>query len=187
MQRVWRNHKYKIIVGGLITYGASTAFMYQMRREKKSLEADILKEGDNPSNEKRKLVFDYLSTDYDSKVSWDEWMLGINKKRKRLLENCKGDVLEMSIGTGRNFSHYPQKNDGSPQIRSITGIDYSKEMLLEARQKAVETPYEVQLFNMSNESIEFKDSTFDTIVDTFGICSVHDPIKVSYNQLWYVH
>ena len=111
-------------------------------------------------------------------------------------------------------------------IRSITGIDYSTEMMLVAKQKASETPYEVlsrsipsfllslmslphvppsypslvslprppllspllhsfysiidqvQLFNMSNEKIEFKDSSFDTIVDTFGLCSVHDPIKV---------
>jgi hypothetical protein len=81
MQTIWRNHKYKILIGGFLSYAASTTFVYQTRREKKSLEADILKEGDNPSNEKRKLVFDFISMDYDSKVSWDEWMLGISKKR----------------------------------------------------------------------------------------------------------
>jgi hypothetical protein len=31
---------------------------------------------------------------------------------------------------------------------------------------------------MSNEKIDFTDSSFDTVVDTFGLCSVHDPIKV---------
>lgn len=31
---------------------------------------------------------------------------------------------------------------------------------------------------MSNEKIGFADSTFDTIVDTFGVCSVHNPIAV---------
>ena len=81
MQNIWRNHKYKIIIGGFLTYAASTAVIYQMRREKRSLAVDMLREGDNPPNEKRKLVFDFISMDYDTKVSRDEWILGINKKR----------------------------------------------------------------------------------------------------------
>lgn len=81
MQNLWRNHKFKIIIGGVITYGAATALSYQFRREKKTLAVDIERDRDNPTNEKRKLVFDYLSLDYDDKIDWDEWMLSIHKRR----------------------------------------------------------------------------------------------------------
>lgn len=99
MQNIWKNHKYKIIIGGFITYAASTAVIYQMKREKKSLTADILREGDNPPNEKRKLVFDFISMDYDSKVKWDEWMLGINKKRYILTKKYT-----------KNYNYYLERN-----------------------------------------------------------------------------
>ncbi len=81
MMQVFRKHKYKFLLFGALTYVGGTAVTYEMRRTKLQLEPDMNKEGDNPQNEKRRLVFDFLAMDYDDKVSRDEWLLGIDKKR----------------------------------------------------------------------------------------------------------
>ena len=79
-------------------------------------------------------------------------------------------VLEVGVGTGKNFTYYP------PNVE-ITAIDFSEKMLDRARQKAERDKIRVHLEQMDAQDLKFEDNTFDTVVATFVFCSVPDPIK----------
>jgi methyltransferase OMS1 len=59
--------------------------------------------------------------------------MGINRIRKRLSRQCKGHVLEVSCGTGRNLGYY----DLAPgsEIDSITFLDLSAQMVEACKRK----------------------------------------------------
>ncbi len=79
-------------------------------------------------------------------------------------------ILEVGVGTGKNFSCYPP--DGE-----ITAIDFSEKMLERARDKASKQKVRVRLEQMDVQNLEFENNTFDTVVAAFVFCSVPDPIQ----------
>lgn len=79
----------------------------------------------------RKEVFDKIADMYDSSIDTDELLMGLKLLRRWLLRKAQGDVLEVSVGTGRNLPYYDK-------IRSLTMIDSSKEMILQAWDKHLE-------------------------------------------------
>jgi methyltransferase OMS1 len=114
---------------------------------------------------------------YDSNIEWDEFIMSMPSKRKYLAEMAKGDVLEVSAGTGRNLEFF--KYDS---LTTLTAIDYSKEMLLQAVQKFKQYKPKLEtkkvFFNvMQGEKLLFGDDEFDSVIDTFGLCSHHDPVE----------
>lgn len=91
--------------------------------------------------------------------------------RKILWSKIEGQkILEVGVGTGKNFLYYPVGAD-------ITAIDFSNRMLERARKKAQEQGLAVHLLQMDAQHLEFPDNSFDTIAGTFVFCSVPDPIQ----------
>jgi len=91
--------------------------------------------------------------------------------RQLLWSKVEGQIiLEVGVGTGKNFPFYPSGTD-------ITAIDFSEKMLDRAREKAKKQDIEIALQQMDVQNLSFEDDTFDTIVSTFVFCSVPDPIK----------
>ncbi|MDD5703491.1 MAG: methyltransferase domain-containing protein [Dehalococcoidales bacterium] len=91
--------------------------------------------------------------------------------RQLLWSKVEGQIiLEVGVGTGKNFPFYPPSSD-------MTAIDFSEKMLDRAREKAKKQDIEITLQQMDVQNLSFKDDTFDTIVSTFVFCSVPDPIK----------
>ncbi len=80
------------------------------------------------------------------------------------------NILEVGVGTGKNFSFYPERAE-------ITAVDFSDKMLSRARQKAERDRVKVHLEQMDVQDLKFEDNTFDTVVAAFVFCSVPDPIK----------
>ena len=80
------------------------------------------------------------------------------------------NVLEVGVGTGRNFSYYPAGVQ-------VTGIDFSENMLKRAREKSAGQGIHVHLSLMDIQNMEFADDTFDTVVGTFVFCTVPDPVR----------
>ena len=80
------------------------------------------------------------------------------------------DILEVGVGTGKNFPYYPENAD-------VTAIDFSEKMLSRAREKAQKQDLKVHLFQMDVQNLEFEDNTFDTVVSSFVFCSVPDPAR----------
>ena len=84
----------------------------------------------------------------------------------------------MGAGTGRNLGYYP----GDSTVNKIVLTDTSDKMLERAKEKLnfMKTEererYEVVTADAAN--LTFEDNSFDTIVDSFGLCSFDDPVKV---------
>ena len=89
--------------------------------------------------------------------------------RLSLLARSTGRVLEVGVGTGKNFPFYPSGV-------ALTGIDVADKMLDVARERAARMNLPVELILGDVQSLPFYDDTFDTAVSTFVFCSVPDPI-----------
>jgi methyltransferase OMS1 len=133
-----------------------------------------------PTEQERQNTFSTIAFQYDGIVRWSELTGGINRWRKLLVRHAYGDVLEIGVGTGRNFSFYR-----SDKVRSVTGIDFSRKMLEVALKKkgALGKGIELKLICADARKLEARfpgggGKSFDCIVDTFGICSFEDPHAV---------
>ena len=78
-----------------------------------------------------------------------------------------GEVLELAVGTGRNLPYYPA------DVR-LTGIELSPQMLEIARKRAEELGRNVDLRSGDAQALEFEDQSFDTVIITFGLCTIPD-------------
>jgi len=81
-----------------------------------------------------------------------------------------GHILEVGVGTGKNFPFHP---DGA----TVTGIDLSDGMLARAKKRAQSMGKSLDLRQMDVQSLDFADNTFDAAVATFVFCSVPDPMQ----------
>jgi len=104
---------------------------------------------------------------YDPLSKRTEEKFGAELKRK-LLANARGRVLEIGVGTGLSFAHYPPVDD-------LVGVDPSEPMLRRARKRAAELRRDVTLVEAPAEALPFEDASFDTVVTLAVLCSVDDP------------
>lgn len=79
------------------------------------------------TNEEIRRKFAMYASKIDEYEKWAEKMF-VRKRRKQLLRKAYGNVLDVAVGTGKNLLHYPDGCD-------IIGLDYSPEMLVEAKKK----------------------------------------------------
>jgi ubiquinone/menaquinone biosynthesis C-methylase UbiE len=91
--------------------------------------------------------------------------------RKKLWEKVEGyHILEVGVGTGKNFDYYPAG-------ARITAIDFSQEMLKQAAHKKDRKNTSVELNLMDVQSLDFADNSFYTVIGSFVFCSVPLPLK----------
>lgn len=89
--------------------------------------------------------------------------------RARLLRRASGDVLELGVGTGATFPHYP------PAVASLAALDLSEAMLERARDAATALRFPVRLLRHDAQKLPFADASFDTVVSSLGLCGIPDP------------
>src|SRR2546422_1300054 len=88
-------------------------------------------------NERVRAIWERSAPDYDRGMEFVERFLFAGG-REWVCSQARGDVLEIAVGTGRNFPFYPAG------LR-LTAIEYSPAMLAIARQRARELGTEVDL------------------------------------------
>lgn len=90
-----------------------------------------------------------------------------------MVNRRSGTVLEVGVGTGLSLAGY------APHLR-VTGIDFSAEMLERASRKVAQRRLTqvVALEQMDARSLEFPDSSFDTVVAMHLISVVPEPERV---------
>jgi len=94
-----------------------------------------------------------------------------SKWRELLWSEVEGThILEVGVGTGKNFPFYPPDEE-------ITAIDFSEKMLELAKDRAGKQKVKVSLQKMDVQNLEFEDNTFDTVIASFTFCSVPDPVR----------
>ena len=116
-----------------------------------------------------------LSEKYDRFAPWYDWvesildLFGLRRLRRKLLQRVRGTVLEVAVGTGKNFPFYP---DGQ---RIIT-MDISAEMLNVARRRAARLAIKPSFLRADAEALPFRDKNFDTVVSSLSTCTFPNPV-----------
>jgi phosphatidylethanolamine/phosphatidyl-N-methylethanolamine N-methyltransferase len=96
---------------------------------------------------------------------------GYSKWRRLLWSKAEGvDILEVGVGTGKNFPYYPSGAE-------VTAVDFSEGMLERAKAKSDRNKVKVRLRQMDVQNLEFEDDSFDTVIASFVFCSVPDPVR----------
>jgi len=90
--------------------------------------------------------------------------------REKLWNYAHGNILEVGVGTGKNFQYHPHS-------ANVIGIDLADQMLVQARQRAEQLGKTIDLREGDAQSLDFPDNSFDTAAATFVFCSVPDPIR----------
>jgi ubiquinone/menaquinone biosynthesis C-methylase UbiE len=95
----------------------------------------------------------------------------VHGRRSALIPMARGTVLEVGIGSGLNLPYY------SPAVERVYGIDPSAELLAMAQEKAPRLAFPVQLVCQSAERLPLSDASVDTIVTTWTLCSIPEPVS----------
>ena len=91
--------------------------------------------------------------------------------RSQLVPEACGTVLEIGVGSGLNLPYY------GTAVSRLYGLDPSEELLQMARKKAGAAPFPVEFLTHTGEEIPLDDCCFDTIVTTWTLCTIPDPVK----------
>jgi ubiquinone/menaquinone biosynthesis C-methylase UbiE len=116
-----------------------------------------------------------MASFYDRRVL--PWLLGkacaarpIMKQRAKVVPLAEGRVLELGLGSGLNLPFYdPAK------VTSVQGVDPSAELRAIAQTAPRPEGLKVDMADGVAESLPFEDHSFDSVVCTFTLCSVHTP------------
>lgn len=92
--------------------------------------------------------------------------------RERAAGAAKGRVLELGIGSGCNLPFY------GPEVRALIGVDPSRALLNITQGKLSGAPFMVELLQASGEALPLEPQSVDTVLTTWTLCSVSDPVQV---------
>ncbi|WP_288105822.1 class I SAM-dependent methyltransferase [Limnobacter sp.] len=98
-------------------------------------------------------------------------MKPLRMQREKVVPKAHGKVLEIGIGTGLNMRFYDSK-----KVKSVLGLDPAMQMHRLARRRIQQAGLDVQLLGLSANSIPLDDHSIDTIVMTYTLCSIDDPV-----------
>jgi ubiquinone/menaquinone biosynthesis C-methylase UbiE len=90
--------------------------------------------------------------------------------RQRTIETAQGLVLEVGVGSGLNLPLY------GPAVTRVVAVDPSPELLRLATKRAAGAVVPVSLIRALAEHLPFSGAVFDTIVMTWTLCSIPNPI-----------
>lgn len=93
------------------------------------------------------------------------------ERRARLVPQASGAVVEVGVGSGLNFPFY------SSSVTALYGVDPSAELLDMARRGSSAAKIAVELMCESAERLPFASASMDTVVTTWTLCSIADPMR----------
>jgi ubiquinone/menaquinone biosynthesis C-methylase UbiE len=113
---------------------------------------------------------------------YDSWILAslldlvmrqelFRKYRREVVPAARGRVLEIGIGSGLNLALYGE------QVEVVIGVDPSEQLLAIARLRAIEAAVRADFRVGSATEIPLESEAVDTVVMTWTLCSVPDPLK----------
>ncbi|MBO6555932.1 MAG: class I SAM-dependent methyltransferase [Pseudomonadales bacterium] len=89
--------------------------------------------------------------------------------RKKIVPLAEGNVLEVGIGSGLNLPFYDKSV-------KVTGLDPSLELQVMAQKVAAREGVNVDFISVGGEEIPAEDNSFDSVVMTWTLCTIPDPI-----------
>jgi ubiquinone/menaquinone biosynthesis C-methylase UbiE len=98
-------------------------------------------------------------------------MKPVRMQREKVVPLAAGRVLEVGIGTGLNLRHYDRS-----RVHGLVGLDPALEMHRLARKRMKKAGLAVELVGLAAEQIPFEAGSFDSVVCTYTLCSIPDPV-----------
>ncbi|MBI5958638.1 MAG: class I SAM-dependent methyltransferase [Chloroflexi bacterium] len=96
------------------------------------------------------------------------WFHYYDSRKRALLSDLHGDVLEIGPGTGSNLAYYAR------DVRWL-GLEPNPAMFPYAQQEAQRLGMVIQLREGRAEQVDAADNSFSAVVSTLVLCSVPDP------------
>lgn len=91
----------------------------------------------------------------------------IDEIRRRIVPMAKGNVLEIGVGPGVNFPYYdPTK------VSKVLALEPNPGMLQRAAEQRHRTGIDVEFLDLPGERIPLEESSVDTVVSTFTMCTI---------------
>ena len=95
----------------------------------------------------------------------------VTRYRSQVVPQARGTVVEIGVGSGLNLPFY-----GSG-VEQLYAVDPSEELLRMARTKARRANVPVEFLADSGEMLPLEDGCADTVVTTFTLCTIPDPLQ----------
>ncbi|MBM3386860.1 MAG: class I SAM-dependent methyltransferase, partial [Betaproteobacteria bacterium] len=95
----------------------------------------------------------------------------VQDRRRGLVPQARGRVLEIGMGTGRNLPFYDRS-----RLTQLVGVDPALQMHRLAQRRSARLGIAVELVGLSAERLPLPDDSFDTVVCTYTLCSIPDPL-----------
>jgi SAM-dependent methyltransferase len=102
---------------------------------------------------------------------WLGERLGMASRRRKLLAEATGSVLEIGAGTGLNLRHYPAG------LEELVLVEPGRPMADRIDLADAPDGVPTSLVRAPAERLPFADGTFDTVVSTLVLCTVSDPAR----------
>jgi ubiquinone/menaquinone biosynthesis C-methylase UbiE len=100
---------------------------------------------------------------------WLGEIAGMRRRRKALLGNARGRVVEIGAGTGLNIAHYP---DGVAELVLTEPDPAMRRRLARGLQRHGRV---ARIVDAPAERLPLADASVDTVVSTLVLCTVNDP------------
>jgi ubiquinone/menaquinone biosynthesis C-methylase UbiE len=95
----------------------------------------------------------------------------VTRRRGVVVPRARGRVLEVGIGSGLNLPYY------SRAVTALVAVEPSAKLVAMTRRKAGCVPFSVELLQRSAEELPFDAASFDTVVTTWVLCSIPEPLR----------
>lgn len=99
------------------------------------------------------------------------------KQREKVVPLATGTVLEIGIGTGLNLPYYD-----SSKVERLIGLDPSEKSWELAAERAAHLDFPVEFIGLPGEEIPLEDNSVDTVLMTFALCTIPDPITALHGM-----
>jgi len=96
-------------------------------------------------------------------------MKSIQEQRKKVVPLAHGRVLEVGIGPGFNLSYYDIH-----RVEFLWGLEPAQSMRKLARKNIEKSSVELKWIEATAEQIPLEDSSVDSVVSTYTLCTVTD-------------
>jgi SAM-dependent methyltransferase len=91
----------------------------------------------------------------------------INEIRQRIVRLAQGNVLEIGVGPGVNFTHYDPA-----RVDKIYALEPNPGMLRRAEKQRHQTQLDIEFLDLPGERIPLAEASVDTVVSTFTLCTI---------------
>lgn len=93
------------------------------------------------------------------------------RQREKIVPRASGRVLEIGLGSGLNLPYYDPA-----LVTELVGLDPSPEITDLASDALEDVEFVARVVESGAEDIPLEDDSFDTLVMTYTLCSIPDPI-----------